>query len=69
MRKKLLLLAFALLALTGSLMVTSAEAGGGETHSCPICTYYAHKPPCCVPCICNEDNEIIACTNLMCPPA
>jgi hypothetical protein len=65
MRKKMLLLALALLALAGSL--TGVEAAG--THSCPRCTTYPNGSQCCVSCICNGAGIPIACTNNYCPPA
>jgi hypothetical protein len=66
MRKKLLLLAFALVATAASFQ-TSAVASG--THACPICTTYADGSKCCISCICNDQGGIVACTDHFCPPA
>jgi hypothetical protein len=67
MRKKMLLLAMSLAALAGSLSVSRATAGG--THACPRCTTYADGSQCCVSCVCDASNHILACTNNYCPPA
>lgn len=67
MRKKMLLLALSLAALAGSMSASRAAAGG--THSCPICTTYADGSRCCVSCVCDANNQILACTNHYCPPA
>jgi hypothetical protein len=67
MRKKMLFLAVALVAVAVSLSTVPAEAGG--THACPICTTYADGSQCCVSCICGASGRVIACTNNFCPPA
>jgi hypothetical protein len=64
MRKKLLLLALSLTALTGAL--GRAQAGG--THACPICTTYSDGSQCCRSCLCNDQGFQIACTQNICPP-
>jgi hypothetical protein len=67
MRKKMLLLALSLAALAGSLSVSRAAAGG--THACPMCTTYSDGSQCCVSCVCDASNHVLACTNHYCPPA
>ncbi|HSS49900.1 MAG TPA: hypothetical protein VLX28_13265 [Thermoanaerobaculia bacterium] len=67
MRKKMMFLVLALAAVAGSLSTARVEAGG--THSCPICTTYPDGSKCCVSCICDANNHIIACTDHFCPPA
>ena len=66
MRKKMLLLALSLAALAGSLSASRAAAGG--THACPICTTYSDGSQCCVSCVCDANNHILACTDHYCPP-
>jgi hypothetical protein len=65
MRKKMMLLALALTAVASTLSAPRAEAG---TYSCPICTYYSNGSKCCVPCWCNGTGQVVACTDLYCPP-
>jgi hypothetical protein len=65
MRKKMLLLAFALTATVVSL-APRADASG--LHSCPICTTYSDGSQCCVPCVCDDKGHVQACTNVYCPP-
>jgi hypothetical protein len=67
MRKKMLLMAFALTALVGALASPRANAGG--TYACPICTTYENGSQCCVSCICDAAGHLVACTNHYCPPA
>lgn len=67
MRKKMLMLAFALTALAASTSTTARAASG--YYSCPQCTTYADGSQCCVPCLCNAQGWIVACTNVICPPA
>ncbi|MFL6195303.1 MAG: hypothetical protein ACJ75H_14095 [Thermoanaerobaculia bacterium] len=66
MRKKMMLLALSLAAVTGAL---SAPAQAGGTYSCPRCTTYADGTKCCVSCICGSNGFPIACTNNYCAPA
>jgi len=65
MRKKMLLLALSLAALAGSLSASRAAAGG--THACPRCKTYADGSQCCVSCVCDANNHVLACTNNYCP--
>ena len=67
MTKRVLLLILRLTALAGALVGPLAEADG--SHSCPICTTYGDGSQCCVPCWCDGSGQIVACTNLFCPPA
>lgn len=64
MRKKLLLLALALIAFGGALS-PRAEAAGN--HACPICTTYPDGSQCCVSCFCNAQGIPVACTDHFCP--
>jgi hypothetical protein len=66
MRKKMLFLALAL-AATASL-TTPLTAATTTYHSCPICTTYSDGSQCCVGCICDSKENIVACTNNYCPP-
>ncbi|MDP9121794.1 MAG: hypothetical protein M3O15_10600 [Acidobacteriota bacterium] len=66
MRKKMLLLTFALAAVAGALTAPRAVASG--THSCPICTTYSDGSRCCVSCVCDSSGHVLACTNNFCPP-
>ena len=65
MRKKMLFLALAL-AATASL--TTPLTAAPTYHSCPICTTYSNGSQCCVSCICDSKNHIVACTDHYCPP-
>ena len=67
MRKKMLLLALSLAALAGSLSAPRAAIAGGN-HACPICTTYSDGSKCCVSCVCDANNHILACTDHYCPP-
>jgi hypothetical protein len=64
MRKKMMLLAFAVTALAGALATRPAAAVGGTCQ--PICTYYSDGSSCCVPCWGKWPS--CGCTNLYCPP-
>ncbi|HEX4965189.1 MAG TPA: hypothetical protein VF173_30550 [Thermoanaerobaculia bacterium] len=67
MRKKMLLLGFAVAAVIGSLSIPRAHASG--THACPICTTYANCTTCCVSCTCDDDTgQLVSCTDHFCPP-
>lgn len=65
MRKKMLLLTLALAATAASLTTSRAAA---VNHSCPQCTVYADCSRCCVSCQCDENNNIVSCTDHFCPP-
>lgn len=65
MRRKLLMLALSLSALAGALGYAQA---GGTTHSCPECITYSDGSRCCRSCICDEDGNLVACTQHICPP-
>ena len=66
MRKKMLLLTFALIALAGAL--TSHPVEAAPTVYCPQCTYYPDGSSCCVSCWCRNGIAIM-CTDVYCPPA
>jgi hypothetical protein len=65
MRKKMLMLALALIA-AASFTAPRAEAAGG--YSCPQCITYSNGSRCCVSCWCNSSGVPIACTDHYCPP-
>ncbi len=65
MRKKMLFLAFALATVAASLTTSRAVAGN---HSCPQCTVYADCSQCCVSCICDDEGNLVSCTDHFCPP-
>ena len=67
MRKKMLLLAFALAAMAGSLAAPRAVAS--TTHSCNFCTTYPDGSQCCRACVCGANGVPLACTQNFCPPA
>lgn len=72
MRKKMLLLAFALAATTASLTAPRAQAGplgGGPFHSCPVCTTYPDGSQCCINCQCGVNGTPILCPENGCAPA
>jgi hypothetical protein len=69
MRKKMLFLALALVAVASSLSTVRAEADG--SYACPICTTYADGSQCCVSCVCTVHGHftIVACAQNACAPA
>lgn len=67
MRKKLLMLAFALTAVAAA-TTSSVKAAPAAYYSCPQCVTYSDGSQCCVPCLCNSRGWVVACTDVYCPP-
>lgn len=67
MRRMLFLILVLAMMVTIAGSTPRVEADGGG--SCPICTTYADGSQCCVPCWCDGNGQIVACTDLYCPPA
>lgn len=65
MRKKMLLLAFAVTAVAGAALSTPPAAAVGGVCG-PICTYYSDGSKCCVSCF--GTWPYCGCTNNYCPP-
>jgi len=63
MRKRLLLLTLALMAVAGA-FYRPAEAAG---HACPACTTYPDGSQCCVSCWCDGSGRVVWCTDNFCP--
>ncbi len=65
MRKRLLLLGFALTATAATVAAPAAQAGflggGGPYHACPMCTTFPDGSQCCVTCQCSADGNVTVC--------
>lgn len=68
MRKKVILLVLALVALAGAWTSHPVAAAAAPTVYCPQCTYYPDGSSCCVSCWCRNGIAIM-CTDNYCPPA
>jgi len=65
MRKKMLLLAFA---LTAAASFSTSRAEAAANYDCPQCVTYSNGSRCCVYCRCNGSGVPIFCTDNYCPP-